>query len=100
MSRVRRNLCKEDIKAMVWRRGTTLRQISLQAGLNIHAASEALRKPFPAANTAIADFLGKSLNDLWPCWYDQHGNRITVSEHRRNLTQLTPPVSVNSSQTI
>lgn len=97
MSRVRRNLCKEDIKAMVCKQGITLRQISLKAGLNIDAASEALRKPFPAANIAIAEFLGKSLHDLWPCWYDQHGNRITVSEHRRNLAQPIPSVSVKSA---
>lgn len=97
MSRVRRNLCKEDIKAMVWKRGVTLRELSLRAGLNIHAASEALRKPFPAANIAIAEFLGKSLSDLWPNWYDQHGNRITSYEHRRNLAQPISSVSVKSA---
>lgn len=97
MSRVRRSLCKEDIKAMVWKRGVTLRELSLKAGLNMNAASEALRKPFPAANSAIAEFLGKSLHDLWPYWYDQQGNRITVSEHRRNLAQPIPSVSVKSA---
>ena len=97
MSRVPKNLCKEDIKAMVWKRGATLRQVSLKAHLSIDATSKALDRPVPAANIAIAEFLGKSLHDLWPCWFDQHGNRITSSEHRRNLAQPIRSVSVKSA---
>lgn len=67
---------REQIKAMVRMRGSTLRRISLEARLDRGSASVGLLRPFPAANRAIASFLGLSLHDLWPQWYDREGRRI------------------------
>lgn len=97
MPTVRRNKSKEDIKAMVWKRGMTLRQISLHAGLGIDAASEALRRPYPSANHAIAEFLGSSVHDLWPRWFDQNGNRITSHKHKQTIAHRPPVVSAESA---
>lgn len=84
---------KEDIKAMIWKRDSTLRQISLRAGLCLDAASKALTQPIPAANKAIAEFLNLSVHELWPNWFDQHGNRICT---RHNQTLAQPMRSVNA----
>lgn len=94
---VRRNKSKEDIKAMVWKRGATLRQISLRAGLGMDAASEALRRPCPSANHAIADFLETSVHSLWPRWFDHNGQRITAHKHRRTIAQSREVVSAESA---
>lgn len=68
----------EDIKAMIHKRGSTLGQISLEAGLCMQAGSCGLRHPLPAANRAISGFLGIPMHRLWPDWYDQYGNRRCV----------------------
>ena len=67
---------REDIKAEIRKRGSTLAEISEKAGLGRRSASYALVVPMPTANRAIAAFLDKPLHELWPRWYDQHGNRI------------------------
>ena len=67
---------REDIKAAVRKKGSTLRAVSLNAGLCRDAATVALVKPFPSGQRAIADFLGLPLNTLWPKWYDNDGQRI------------------------
>ena len=73
------NMHREDIKAAVRKRGKDMCQISAEAGLARDTASISLRRPIPAANAAIADFLGKSLHEIWPEWYDAAGNRIISS---------------------
>lgn len=66
----------EDIKAAVRKTGTTLTALSLSNGLSEAACRASLRRPIPAGNRVIADHLGKSINDLWPQWYDAQGARI------------------------
>lgn len=91
---------KQDIKAMIWKRGSTLRLISTQAGLDFDTASRSLIEPIPRANKAIADFLAISLHELWPRWYDQNGNRIKQQRHCKNLARPSRCVSANSSHSI
>ena len=100
MSKVAKRYDKEDIKAMIWKRGTTLRQISIQAGLNPEAGGHSLANPKPSANRAIADFLAIPLHELWPSWYDQNGNRIAAQRHCKNLARPQRRVSENSSRSI
>ncbi len=80
---------REDIKAAVRKKGATLQQLSLQAGLEVKTASKSLMVPCPRANRAIAEFLGKSLHDLWPHWYSQNGERIR-SQAPLKRTRNTP----------
>lgn len=84
----KREYHKEDIKAMIHKRGATLRQISLNAGLCMELANQALKKPIPSANAAISDFLGIPLHELWPHWFDQNGNRISRrNQHARSVAR-------------
>ena len=73
------NMHREDIKAAVRKRGKDMCQLSAEAGLHRDTVGISLRRPIPAANTAIAKFLGKSLHEIWPQWYDKNGNRIISS---------------------
>lgn len=87
---------QQDIKAMIWKKGSNLRQISLQAGLHLGTASQALMFPIPAGNKAIADFLGLSLHELWPHWYDQQDQRLT-SYGRENLARSHQSVTAKTA---
>lgn len=75
---------REDIKAAIRKRGSTLADISTQAGLGRKSASYALVVPMPTANRAIAAFLGRTVHDLWPNWYDQSGERIIKAPIKRS----------------
>lgn len=64
-----------NIKAAIQRNHGSLSEIARQAGLAPASCSCALRYPVPAANLAIAKFLGKSRHELWPDWFDEHDER-------------------------
>lgn len=64
-----------QIKCKVLLKGSTLKSLSLKAGLSSHACSVALVKPFPSAEEAIANFLGITAQELWPDRFDAEGNR-------------------------
>jgi len=52
-------------------RGTTLSALSLSRGYarnTLHCALD--RRPHIRANAIIADFLGVTLHDIWPGWFD------------------------------
>lgn len=76
---MKRNMHREDIKAAIRKTGKTLNELSLEAGLSGGTVGVSLLKPIPSANAAVANFLGKSLHEIWPQWYDRHGNRIISS---------------------
>jgi len=78
-----KNWHREDVKAAVRKRGKTLVDIALEAGLHPTAASAALKAPFPSAQAAIANFLGLPLNAIWPLWYDENGQRIGLLRSNR-----------------
>lgn len=83
-------LHKEDIKAAVWKAGSNLRQLSLDNGLAPATCRNALHKPIPAADYVIANFIGKTLHEVWPHRYDEEGNRIKKSSSK---TRENSPVS-------
>ncbi|WP_082980074.1 helix-turn-helix domain-containing protein [Labrys sp. WJW] len=57
---------RHDILAAVRRTGQTLRTVATAAGLSPGACSKALSTPFPAAERAIAECIGKPLHLLFP----------------------------------
>ena len=65
----------EDIKAEVRKRGATMSEVALNAGLYPNQLSQCLRFPSPRSNQAIAEFLGLTVHDLWPQWFDADGQR-------------------------
>lgn len=78
MSNAKHTHHREDIKAAIRKAGSTLSAISLDAGLHRCTASQSLYAPIPQANHAIAAFLKTSVHDLWPHWYDEHGERVKI----------------------
>lgn len=81
---------REDIKAEIRKRGSSLAIISSEAGLHRRSGSRALVAPMPTANRAIAEFLGKSLHELWPHWYDKSGERIVSRVRGKGSEKKTP----------
>ena len=79
-----KNKHREDVKALIRKRGKTLSQLSLEAGLHLDTVNKSLIRPLPRANIAIVKFLGLSLHELWPDWYDQAGQRIPFSGNESN----------------
>ncbi|MDA0262128.1 MAG: helix-turn-helix transcriptional regulator [Proteobacteria bacterium] len=73
----------EDIKAAIRKRGITLNELSLAAGLNECVARHALRRPLISGERAIANFLGVPAQELWPHRYNPDGSR------RRRITEPT-----------
>ncbi len=69
-------LDRHDIMAAVRKRGSTLAGVGRSVGLSRKSMSWALIRPHLRANAAIADFLGLSLHELWPQWFDRSGGRI------------------------
>jgi Ner family transcriptional regulator len=89
---------KHAIKAEIHRRGATLTQIALDHGLGSCSCRVGLIQPMPAANRAIAAFLGVPLHELWPDWYDAAGNRPRAkrksnSIRSRRKSQVASPVT-------
>lgn len=64
-----------QIKCKILLKGMTLKSLSLKAGLSARACSVALIKPFPAAEEAIAEFLGIPAQQLWPSRFNADGSR-------------------------
>ena len=69
----------KDILALVWKRGWSLRQLALDAGVSAQCVSIALRRPSPKGEKILIDFLGMSGHELWPERYDARGNRIVAN---------------------
>ena len=76
-----RNMHPEDVKATVRKTGITLSDLARRHGLHVSTVALAVRRPQPSGNRVIARHLGKSLHEIWPEWFDEHGNRISRPEH-------------------
>ena len=75
----------QDIKAALYKKGLTLKDVSKKAGLTETAASKSLRFPCPNAHREIARIIGKNLHEIWPNWYDLNNKRIHGSQsHKKN----------------
>lgn len=84
----RRGWHAEDIKAAVRKKGTSLTALAQDNGLSESACRASLRRPQPAADKVISDFLGVPLCKLWPSRYGREGQRLRIGhvrdENRRN----------------
>lgn len=72
------------IKAEIHRRGQTLASLAQAAGYRPATMRWALKRPIPGANRAIAQFLGLSIQELWPSWYDADGKLIPTVRPNSN----------------
>ncbi len=89
---VTHNSHPEDVKALVRKTGIPFAELVERTGLHKGTLSHALRRPIPAANQAIAAFLRIPLHELWPEWYDEHGQR------RPGVADHSAPTRINRRQ--
>jgi len=84
----RRNAHPEDIKAAVRKKAGTMIELANRHGVSHSLIHAAIIRPQPSGNRIIADFLGKSVHELWPEWFDEDGNRrlSTPKPSRRRTT--------------
>lgn len=66
---MRKDWSKEKIKAELALRGLNLSRVSTLAGLDRTAGSIALTRPWPKAEQAIAQAIGKKPEQIWPARY-------------------------------
>lgn len=71
---------REEIKAAIRMRGTTMAELSRHLGYTDEAVRISLTKPWPRLQAKIAEYLGKSPHQLWPQWYLPDG---TCTARRR-----------------
>lgn len=67
---------REDIKAAIRKRHSTLAAIARANGLDPSTLSKSLVQAVPAGERAIARFLGMSLHSLWPDRYALDGTPL------------------------
>ena len=83
---------RHSIMAEVRSRGSNLRRLSLRAGLCPSACCKAFPQPFPAAEAAISEFLGVTVQDLFPDRYP-----TLPASRRENATNGTGEPSLNAT---
>lgn len=57
---------RHEIRARIYRKGKTLTEVALDAGLSESACRAALIRPLPSGEAAIAEFLDTTVQELWP----------------------------------
>ncbi|UOO77354.1 helix-turn-helix domain-containing protein [Neisseria sp. Dent CA1/247] len=60
---------RAEIVAAVKKRGKTISQLSVDAGLSKHTLKSALQFHYPKGERIIADFLGLKPEQIWPTRY-------------------------------
>ncbi|MFZ2470214.1 MAG: helix-turn-helix domain-containing protein [Parvibaculum sedimenti] len=66
----------EDIKAEIRKKAGSMARLARQKKVSTSVIRAALIRPQPTGNRLIAEFLGREMHEIWPEWYDTHGNRI------------------------
>lgn len=75
---------KEDIKAAIRKRGTTLRALAIKYGYrSVDSINQALFRPYPKAEQIIANTIGVPAEEIWPSRYfdrkfSANGSRVQV----------------------
>lgn len=66
-----------DIKAALGKKGYSLTRVARESGYSKTSPFDALRKPWPAMERIIADFIGKEPWEIWPSRYDDTHHPLT-----------------------
>lgn len=65
---------REDIKAEVRKRGSSLFDLARRAGLTPRTMTRSLRVRYPSYHAVISRFIGVPTQELWPHWYQADGS--------------------------
>jgi Ner family transcriptional regulator len=69
MSNEKNDMHRIDIVAALHKKGMTVKELSIKAGLAPTTLSNALNRPWPKGEGIIADALGVKPSDIWPSRY-------------------------------
>ncbi|CAK1713901.1 Ner family transcriptional regulator [Vibrio crassostreae] len=69
MSNEKNDMHRIDIVAALHKKGITVKELSIKAGLAPTTLSNALNRPWPKGEGIIADALGVKPSDIWPSRY-------------------------------
>lgn len=67
---------RADIVAALWKKGTTVRRLSVQHGYASGSLRHALAGISPRAERIIADAIGVPPQQIWPSRYDEQGHTL------------------------
>lgn len=66
MKKSKKNMHRADIIAAIRKRGKTLTQLSIEAGLHPRTLSNALDRKYPKGEKIISDFINVPVQEIWP----------------------------------
>lgn len=69
---------QQDIQAAIRKRGTTLAELSRQAGLSPGTLQTVFSKRYPRGQRLVAQFIGVPVQTLWPHWYGPKGELLPL----------------------
>ncbi|MEQ8739534.1 MAG: helix-turn-helix domain-containing protein [Hoeflea sp.] len=82
MAQKARNADPNDLMAEIRKRIGSMSELARRHGVSTSTIRCATRRPQPTGNRIIAEFLGRSVHELWPEWFDADGNRRLSSPNR------------------
>ncbi|KGQ39828.1 transcriptional regulator [Gallibacterium anatis] len=69
MKKNKHDMHRADIIAAIRKRGKTLAQLSVEAGLHPRTLGNALERKYPKGEKIIGDFIGLKPEEIWPSRY-------------------------------
>ena len=81
---------REDIKAAIRKRGTTMNELARERGLPTSTVRNALSRPVFSGELAIAEFLGVAAHELWPDRWTADGRRIRPRYAHKYIGDAVP----------
>lgn len=81
---------QQDIQAEIRKRGSTLSELSRTHDLDRGTLQAVFYKRYPKGQRIVAAFIGRSLHELWPHWYDEQ-NELRPLQGRPHLGDRSKP---------
>jgi Ner family transcriptional regulator len=75
------------IKYQLEMRGLSVRRLALREGVSQQAMSHALIGPSSHLQPVIAKAIGMAVQELFPEFYDEHGNRLGRTREKQRTTR-------------
>lgn len=66
MKKSKKNMHRADIIAAIRKKGKTLTQLSVEAGLHPRTLANALDRKYPKGEKIISEFIEVSAQEIWP----------------------------------
>ncbi len=84
---------KEDIKAAIRKRGTTMNALARDLDLPTSTVRNALVRPVYSGEMAISRFLGVAAHELWPDRWAPDGRRIRPRYAHKHISESSDEIA-------